>query len=439
MDRRSAALTLTFVLTADPAQAGNDDGVLLGDAAILSGGALVTRVRDGSALWYNPAGLAEAQAIKSFDLSGSAFLLRHYSASNLLVSPEADAETASFLELLVVPSVLAFVRPLSDRLTGAFAVFVNDANDLTLQSTVTIPGDRGPTEWLFATSSVATLYHAGPGIGWKVTDTLSLGASVFVVYARSLESVQLAGGIPSETESGGFVAVTSRTDQSWMGFRGVVGAQWAPAERVRLGISITGPAWVVYRRFTDAQVASAFATENEASAPFLPETTEGSEFLFATFAPLRVRAGASYEASTWWLAVEADLQPGISNEELQIDRRAVWNARIGGGLHVGDSVSFGGGLFTDLSADDDPQEFGEAQINYLGFSGGIQYDSRLDLATNESAEKLEFTTTIGIRYAHGRGDLAGLRTAAVDQELEIVDGSLRVNEFTLHIGSALFF
>ena len=111
----------TLVATAVPrgmALAGNDDGVLLGNAAILSGGALVASVKDGSALWYNPAGLAAAGPTTSFDLSGSAYMLRHHSASNLLVAQGTDVENARFLEIVVIPSVLAFVRPLTDSVTA---------------------------------------------------------------------------------------------------------------------------------------------------------------------------------------------------------------------------------------------------------------------------------------------------------------------------------
>ena len=45
----SAALT-------NVAHAGNDDGVLIGDEAVLTGGAVTATTDDGSSIWYNPAG-----------------------------------------------------------------------------------------------------------------------------------------------------------------------------------------------------------------------------------------------------------------------------------------------------------------------------------------------------------------------------------------------
>ena len=39
------------------AHAGNDDGVLLGEQAMITGGAVTAIVSDGASAWYNPAGL----------------------------------------------------------------------------------------------------------------------------------------------------------------------------------------------------------------------------------------------------------------------------------------------------------------------------------------------------------------------------------------------
>ncbi|MBM4363715.1 MAG: hypothetical protein FJ104_13625, partial [Deltaproteobacteria bacterium] len=54
--RLSAGL-VAFAL-AGVAHAGNDEGFLLGNQAALAGGAVTSSVHEGSAVWYNPAGLA---------------------------------------------------------------------------------------------------------------------------------------------------------------------------------------------------------------------------------------------------------------------------------------------------------------------------------------------------------------------------------------------
>ena len=49
---------------------GNNEGILVGGHAALTGGAVTATIADGSAAWYNPAGLAK-MARQSFDLNAS--------------------------------------------------------------------------------------------------------------------------------------------------------------------------------------------------------------------------------------------------------------------------------------------------------------------------------------------------------------------------------
>ena len=64
-----------LLLLARPAYAGNEDEILLGNDAALMGGAITATTADGSALWYNPAGLA-ASRLDAVDVSANAFTAR---------------------------------------------------------------------------------------------------------------------------------------------------------------------------------------------------------------------------------------------------------------------------------------------------------------------------------------------------------------------------
>ena len=59
-------------LSGPVAYAGNDDGVLVGGQAALTGGAVTATTSDGTAAWYNPAGLAQLQR-PSLDLNASVY------------------------------------------------------------------------------------------------------------------------------------------------------------------------------------------------------------------------------------------------------------------------------------------------------------------------------------------------------------------------------
>ena len=120
MRRRFSSLLLIpscacLVLHAARAHAGNDDGVLVGNDAALMAGAVTATVVDGSALWYNPAGLAAAR-VDTVDVSGSAFVLRTYHAKELLSGADGSNSDAKVTEIVSVPSALTFVRKLAPGL-----------------------------------------------------------------------------------------------------------------------------------------------------------------------------------------------------------------------------------------------------------------------------------------------------------------------------------
>jgi hypothetical protein len=100
--RALAALIVALLTVTAPrgALAGNDDGVLLGNDAALVGGAITAVVSDGSALWYNPAGVAHARSLDTLDVSASAFVLRRYHMAGLLTATDGGKEDASTTEVV---------------------------------------------------------------------------------------------------------------------------------------------------------------------------------------------------------------------------------------------------------------------------------------------------------------------------------------------------
>jgi hypothetical protein len=131
---RGVAL-LVVLLTVAPTQveAGNDDGILLGNDAALMGGAVVSTVNDGSALWYNPAGLALASE-NSVDVGASAFALRRYNMPGLISADGGRGGDASFTEIVSIPSALTYVRRFSARTVGGLALFASELSDYSLRT-----------------------------------------------------------------------------------------------------------------------------------------------------------------------------------------------------------------------------------------------------------------------------------------------------------------
>lgn len=84
-----------------PARAGNDDELLVGSRAAMTAGTVGATVMDGSASWYNPAGLGAIDR-DQVDVSGTVYTLRVYAASDFLALQSGESDDASVVEFLAV-------------------------------------------------------------------------------------------------------------------------------------------------------------------------------------------------------------------------------------------------------------------------------------------------------------------------------------------------
>src|SRR5687768_14098390 len=97
------------------ARGGNDDEVFVGNRAAMMGGAVAAAVRDGSAAWYNPAGLGGVER-DQIDASASVYTLRQYSAPAYMGSVDGEGKDTSVREFFSVPAQVAYARRLATGL-----------------------------------------------------------------------------------------------------------------------------------------------------------------------------------------------------------------------------------------------------------------------------------------------------------------------------------
>ena len=90
----SASLVTSVALHA---HAGNDDGVLLGEQAMITGGAVTAIVSDGASAWYNPAGLGLSQRNR-LDVTGSVYGVNIYRVKSAFALPDGTTANAAMTD-----------------------------------------------------------------------------------------------------------------------------------------------------------------------------------------------------------------------------------------------------------------------------------------------------------------------------------------------------
>ncbi|MGE0792232.1 MAG: hypothetical protein AB7S26_41550 [Sandaracinaceae bacterium] len=437
---RRAWLTLCLVwLVPLSARAGNGDGVLLGNGAALSGGAVSATVADGTATWYNPAGLASIRR-GAIDVSGSIFQLRAANEPGLISSTTGASNDGGYLELLTIPSASTISRQLEPGLGIAFGIFASRFGQNTVRTGLETDSPVGSSQWTLSSSTFDATYHAGGALGFTLSEQVRFGLSLFGVYRERSRSFQSAGAF----DLGDQMSVIARGGISQVRSFGVelgLGVQWEPHPGVLIGFSGRSPGLELLTqvRSTTTMVEAVVDPGAENRITFTPDDAEDLAPALAVLTPGRLGFALGYRWDRGWIAAELDIQPPLEGVGV-VERRFVWNLRLGARYEVDRSIGVGAGVFTDQSEQSPIQDLGQTRVDFYGVSGGVEVRTPHRLGEGESADELVFSTTIALRYAVGVGEVGGLLfDPANGLTQQTVAVQTTIHEFGLHIGSALYF
>jgi hypothetical protein len=443
-----ASLVAVALLFPERARAGNDDGILLGNDAALTGGAVVSTVNDGSALWYNPAGLALSRK-DSVDLGATAFALRRYKMPGLISADGGSGGDASFTELVSIPSALTYVRRVASNVVGGLGLFASEVENYTLRSSLGVPVEQLTGDIKLLLTQQAARYHLSAGLASKLPHGITVGFALFGEHYFQTGLVQA-----SSQYNVGSTVVGSAIDSTFgqdklFGFHLRVGTTWQATERLRLAASLQSAGGYFYRSYRVTSIASQTIPNADGVFELQAASSDQSKsgLTFGRYSPWRARVGGSFQLPGGSsVSLEGDVQAKLSDDDLEVERHFVWNLRAGARFPVSPTIYLGLGLFTDRGAVR-KDEVGAGNIDFYGCTLGGQYESVRWLASGQRATSdapaerpgLTFSSTVAVRYAYGVGKLAGQRLVAPDFVAEARAVDLGVHEITLHLGSGVYF
>jgi long-chain fatty acid transport protein len=302
------------------------------------GGAFVARASDGSAMFFNPAGLAFQKGINV--LVGTTLIF----PSTTFTGPSPATTETKMVSQMFYPSNLYASYAINEKWVVGLGVY----NPYGL-------GSEWPTTWAGRGLSVKTdlqTFYINPSVSYKVNDKLSLGLGVsYVMGSVVLERniIFAAGGVPPD---GKF-----KLDGSGNGININAGVMWKPTEKISVGVS--------YRHLTKIEFEGD-ATFTNVYAPVAAAFPSGVTGTATLPMPSNLIAGVAYTINPK-ITVEADFQYVGWNayDELKINfSKAVggsttstetkkwhegWLMRLGGEYMLNDKLDLRAGFIYDYA------------------------------------------------------------------------------------------
>jgi|GEM_PF-2540958 len=449
MTRFALALAVVLAVSTSPRTwAGNYDGLLLGNNAAMSAGAVTATTTEATALWYNPAGLGGAN-LHTVDASGSAFILRFRPIKSMIFTELGAKDIQSDLEnieLLSVGGALANAWRLSGCLTFALGVFQPEAEQFSFRAfdqadlTIGTPQDYRQE---FSANSVTDRIHVGVGLGWQALDNLRVGVALFGIYRNTVSQINISAGAtePGNFENAtGFGIANSSINLDHFGLQLTAGLQWSPIPEFHVGLTLKSPALLFGQIGEFNNTFGGAGIAGDLGGPEVSYEAQSID-LAATGAslalPFQVAVGLAYAFTGGWIGLDFDIRTPFYDAALDETSQLAWNFRFGFQKDIDKEWRVGAGVFSDHSATSTIDRVGEFDVDYYGLTFGVQTTNRLGLKL-EGRPELTMTSTIAFRYAAGFGkagtfnfDPLGTATSTVAAR-EVV-----FHEFTLHVGSTL--
>jgi hypothetical protein len=398
----------------EPAQAGNFDTFYLGNEAAMQAGAATASARRGSAIWYNPAGLARLDH-SSIDANATALSLSLGDDVDVDSSlPGSEGTRLKSTALAIVPASLSYVRQLSFAGAGV-ALFVPNQQTQVLRTRLRAPNatsDR-PYELSVDGHSVTQEYYAGPALGFALGPHVDLGFALLANYRT--EVTHLAVLLALDGAAGSATALQRSTDdEQSLGLQPVAGLQLHLPRGWQAGLVVRAPSVRLYRQAQNVNMALSIAQTTETELELEDDFTDQTGFSSTLLTPLRVHLGLARELGDGQISAEASYRLPLRNRGEELNQRGVFNARLGGQLALNETLALGGGVFSDRSADRLSEEDSDGRdIDYYGASIGVQLDTQYGIVTRkgqtlQQPRPLIFRTTLVLSYLLGLGQLQRL-------------------------------
>lgn len=447
----TATFGAALSIGASPASAGNADSALLGNQAALAGNAVTAVANDAGATWYNPAGLAFLEH-GSVSLTATALGLRTYAMRSSLqvILPEGNRSfDLSHSEIAASPTSIVAVHKLSPALTAAGSLFLRAqgapqqvwAQIDSAANGVLSDGSTYTYAQRLAVQQKGYAIHAGPSVAMRLTPAINVGASLFLVYEGTRGFTEIFSDLSSDPNGAfrtGLMSQFTRSS-SMLASEAVLGAQWRISPEWQAGAVLRTPILLLAYAFHSDSL-DAHTVDGGWLLPVQTRNDGSKGWLLSSLAPPRLHLGIARLFGWGFVSLEGNVSPTKPATDLLPGQQAVWNLRLGARRDLSDTLSVGGGVFTDRTPGRTIDRFAEGRIDYYGVTAGIELRKPFTLRGDSAQSTVVVASTFALRYELGTGSAGRVLLDAVSNTLsDTPAGPALVNELELYVGSGLSF
>jgi hypothetical protein len=317
-------------------------------------------------------------------------------------------------------------------------------SNFVLREGLTEKTGTGGSDWQVAATVADTQHIAATALGGTLAPGVRLGMSLIGGYAATTQSVALFGAIEGDGQTEIVRSGTTFATQTYLSLESGLGLQIDVTPELTWGVSFRTPRMLIYR---DTDLTLQESSASGGSTPSVFAHTDRPRQVGAKLDFLRAgRAGfaLAYHLGRGWVAGEFDVQPAIRRPDVDVDRKAVANARLGIYQPILPSIALGAGLFTDRSPDAVGWSLLSGGGDFYGGTVGVEISNEHQLAPSEAVSSLTFSTVFALRYAFSNSDFGRAvgnpdTITAAGGPLQTAHGTLRIHEVALYVGSGLHF
>ena len=367
----------------------NRDRIFPGLYEFSEAGAVVARVRDASATWYNPAGLALSERT-TFNVSSAAYQLTKLGSDN---APAEFSRTASFQP---IPSALGVAFGKEVLEWHGMRVGLGIYNQANWDSSVRLESNPSPdTRVSYVMKSLFRSLIFSAGAGWGLDPRYRFGAALLFDYTETGDIGQTSGDVHDGTA---LQTVIQSLDFSGntLHLMATLGAQAEPLPWLSLGLVVQTPGIALarggsvrYEAQTSTLQAHQLALIDDGNAEFdLRKTFKTTLGIGVRFWKIELEgdirwypASATYTLLATSMPIQITTQlpgqaPVVTEEQftsISFATRRVWSGSVGLRLRLSELFTFHGGFYVDPSPVSGAVNGVFQKADFAGFRGGVSF------------------------------------------------------------------